>query len=119
MAVVNGATWRAWVSPLVAITFLAVSGTGILMLSHVRGGNVRGLHESTGILFALSGLVHLALNWRAFTACFRRRTALVTVAVATAACLIVLLLPGHESARDRDHSGRGFRQGVSAGEFHP
>jgi hypothetical protein len=99
---VSGAVLRAWISPVVAITFLAVSLTGVFMLSGLRGG-VRGLHETAGVLFAIAGIAHLVVNWRPFLASFRTPAALASLVAAAALCLAFLFLPGAGRENDRSH----------------
>ena len=103
MAVINGTNWRAIISPAVAITFMSVAGTGVLMLCDLKGGNLRGLHEIAGLVFAAAGLIHLIVNWRPLRACFRRPVALVFFGVATAICVLALVTPGREHNRGRHH----------------
>ncbi|MDK9706558.1 MAG: DUF4405 domain-containing protein [Desulforhopalus sp.] len=44
--------------------FLIISVTGILLLFHVGGGNVKMLHEWLGIIFVVCGILHAVANWR-------------------------------------------------------
>lgn len=107
------ANWRPWVSPVVAIAFLAVAGTGVLMLAHAGDRGLRGLHEMAGLLFAAAGVLHLAINWRAFLACFRRPAALVALIVTTALCAALAL--AHGGAGGSERGGRLHRGGAGRG----
>ncbi len=66
-----------------AVTFIAVAVSGILMLAHIRNGGLHGLHQWAGVAMAVAGLVHLAVNWRAFLALFRYRRAIIAGGLAT------------------------------------
>jgi len=70
---------RTWISPLTAVTFLVVGITGILMAFHIKNGSIHALHEWIGYAFSLVGVIHLIVNWRAFTLQFRQRSALLAV----------------------------------------
>jgi len=107
------ANWRPWVSPVVAISFVAVAGTGVLMLAHAGDRGLRGLHETAGLAFAAAGVLHLVINWRAFLAYFRRPAALVALVVTTALCLALALAPG--GAGDPARGGRFHREGAVRG----
>lgn len=95
---------RTWVSPLVAVSFAAVAISGVLMLFHVRATALHAVHEWMGVVLAIAGAVHLAINWRAFVGCFRQRAAVVAAVVALLLCL-ALMLAG--LAAGPDHEGRG------------
>jgi len=74
---------RAWISPVTSITFLVVALSGIFIALHIRvGGNIKGLHEWLGYVFAVAGLVHFFINWKAFVDYFRGRSAAVAASAA-------------------------------------
>jgi len=103
---------RSWVSPIIAISFLVVATTGLMMLLHLRLPGIKGLHQWMGVAFAAAALLHIVLNWRPFLACLRRRSAAVALAVGLVLCVTALLAPA-----DRDHSGsdrRGKHDAASA-----
>ncbi len=116
MPEINTAKWRAWASPLTAITFLAVAGTGIYLLADERAGPIRHLHEMAGILFVVAGVIHLIINWRAMLARFRSRVALAALAGAVALSLLLLLTPGQGRDGDEEHGGRRGRGEMRAGQ---
>ena len=68
----NTSLKRSWISPLVAISFFIVSITGLLLMGHA-GRGVSHLHEWMGVLFIVTGVLHLMLNWKPFLSCFRSR----------------------------------------------
>ena len=105
---------RTWISPFVALSFFVVSMTGILMLTHARSGLINSLHEWMGVLLIIFGVIHLAINWKAFVACFRNRHCLVAV-VAVAAVILLLCFGGIFSLDGgSNHSGgNGYSRGFS------
>ena len=88
----KSAMQRTWVSPFVAVSFIILSITGILMLLHVKNGGIVGLHEWIGVVFVVAGAFHLILNWSAFLSCFRSKQG--AVAVIAALVISSLLLFG-------------------------
>jgi nitroreductase len=85
MSVLSSSTSRTWVSPIVAVTFVIVSVTGILMLLHVQTSGMNNLHEWIGVLFVAAGLFHLVLNWKVFLPYLKKR-------IGVAAAVFALLL---------------------------
>jgi phosphatidylserine synthase len=73
---------RNWVSPLVAVAFVAVGVSGVLMFFHIRVPGMRYMHEWMGVVLAVAGAVHVLLNWRPFTIHFRSRAAVLAVIAA-------------------------------------
>lgn len=57
---------KVCLSPFVAVTYLAVSVTGVMLLMHMKYPGVYPVHKWGGILFVVAGIIHLLLNWRAF-----------------------------------------------------
>ena len=70
---------RTWISPFVAVSFIVLAITGILMLLHVKGGGIASLHEWIGVFFVITGVLHLILNWSALLSCFRSKQSAVAV----------------------------------------
>jgi hypothetical protein len=85
---------RTWISPLTSVTFLVVGITGILLAFHVKSGGIKALHEWIGYAFALAGIIHLVINWRAFLAHFRQRSAILAVLAGIVLSLAVLFAGG-------------------------
>lgn len=76
---------RTWISPVTTATYIVVSVSGLFLIFHIRiGGNMMAMHEWMGYLFIAIGVLHLALNWRAFASYFRARRATIAVV----ACLL-------------------------------
>jgi hypothetical protein len=103
----NAPTHKTWVSPITAVSFVAVTLTGILMLFHVRLPGIRGIHEWMGIVMALGGIFHLILNWKTFLCHFRRRRAVAALLGTVALIAAALLVPGEENHRRGGREGRG------------
>lgn len=68
---------RQWATPLVVGTFLVSGVTGILMFLHLSTGLNKPAHEWIGLAMVAAVLVHLVVNWRAFTTYFKRPLGLV------------------------------------------
>ncbi len=100
----NPTRYRSILSPLVAVSFVGLACSGILMLAHIRAFGVTPFHEAMGIVFAAAGLLHLLVNWRMFTALFRHRLAVVATIAATVLLGGILLagnLGGDKGRRPR------------------
>ncbi len=107
---------RHWLSPLTMVLFAAIGVTGILMWLDLRVPGVRLLHEIGGVLFTAAAAAHLAQNWRPFCACFRRRTAWLTLLTAIALCAAVVLLDlAHGGEGDGEHRGGHERHETRSG----
>lgn len=78
---------RTWLSPVTFLTFLVVSISGLLLVFHIRIGNIKALHEWVGYAFTAAGMVHLLFNWKAFAAYFRNRSASLAVCI----CIVISL----------------------------
>lgn len=50
-------------TPTIAL-FLIIAITGILLLFHAGGGNVKMIHEWLGIIFVVCGILHAIANWK-------------------------------------------------------
>jgi Na+/melibiose symporter-like transporter len=64
---------RRIISIVTGLTFLLVSVTGALLFFHVKSGPLVDLHEWIGILFLITAVWHLAINWRSFTSYLNNR----------------------------------------------
>ena len=107
---------RTWISPFVALSFLIVSLTGILMLAHTRSGLINSLHEWVGVLFVIFGVIHLGINWKAFINCFRNKQCLVAVVAVTVVFALIWLGGLLNYNMGSNHSGpndysRGYHHG--------
>ncbi|MGD9209494.1 MAG: DUF4405 domain-containing protein [Desulfobacteraceae bacterium] len=77
----NSLLKRTWISPFVALSFLIVSLTGLLMFMHVRNHVLNSLHEWMGILFVITGIFHLIVNWSVFLSYFRKKEGAIAIVV--------------------------------------
>ncbi len=96
---------RTWVSPFVAISFLMVGATGILMLLHVKGHAISNLHEWMGFIFVIGGVLHLILNWKGFLSCFQSKQSLFAI-VLVAAFSLLLVIGGMMGEEERPGFGK-------------
>ncbi len=109
---------KAWLSPLVAVTYLAVSITGIMLLLHMKYPGVYPVHQWGGIIFMVAGIFHILLNWRVFTAYVKRTPGFIGLAAGTVLMLIIAVAApsdnGHGNGHGRfagsSHYGNGFNQ---------
>ena len=106
---------RSWVSPITAFSFLVVAATGLLMLLHLRFPAIKGLHQWIGVVFAVTALLHVVLNWRPLIGCLRRRSAVVGLGVTLGLCVLVALL----APPDRDRPGGDRHRGRYADSAEP
>jgi hypothetical protein len=91
---------RSVVSPAVAFLFAVVSVTGFLMLLDID--HVEDLHKWMGLTFAIAGVMHLAINWRALAGYFRGRKIVVCGAAMLLICAVFLLGIGDSDRDDYD-----------------
>lgn len=90
---------KSWVSPFIAVTFVAVSLTGVLMMFHLKLPGVYPIHQWVGILFIFAGAIHMLLNWREFTSYFKTNLAIFSTVIGILTLiLIVFVLPSNEHA---------------------
>ena len=80
---------RTSLHPSLALSFIIVGLTGILMLLHIDARGVKHLHEWMSIVFLILCIVHLVLNWKALRAHLRNGPVLMSV---IGICLLSALL---------------------------
>lgn len=102
---------RSWVSPVVAISYTAVSITGLMMFFHLRGPSINFLHEWGGVFFVLAGIIHLFINWKALLSCLRKPLGITAVIACALICLAMILAPGQRHAPGSDAGPRHGRHG--------
>ncbi|MDB1124274.1 DUF4405 domain-containing protein [Vibrio algarum] len=108
----NKLTDKSWLSPFLAVTYLAVSVTGVCLLFHIDFYGIRPIHDWGGLAFVIAGVLHSIVNWRKFTSYFtrsiERQKAIWGAGVATAlvAVLLVSMGSGKDGHRHRDHHER-------------
>lgn len=90
-------THKSWISPLLAVTFIAVSLTGILMLFHIRFPGMHPIHKWGGLLFVAAGVVHLLLNWKVFASYFKSSRGVWAASLSIAALILsVMVTPARD-----------------------
>jgi CDP-diglyceride synthetase len=94
---------RRIISIVTGLTFLLVSVTGALLFFHVKSGPLVDLHEWIGILFLITAVWHLAINWRSFTSYLNNRAFWVGALGVALVCALIISMPG-EHGRGR-HGG--------------
>ncbi len=101
---------RLWVSPFVAVTYVTVACTGLLLLFHLKFPGVYSLHQWGGLLFIISGALHLSLNWRVFVSYLKNNQAIGAILVGVLALvLIALTVPsGKHGNQYRGGAKNGF-----------
>jgi len=110
-------TQKSWISPFVAVTFVAVAVTGILLLFHLKLPSVFSIHKWGGLVLVVGGTIHLLLNWQTFISYFRRSSA---VWGAVLGILILILITLVVPSKDRGNgyhgnTGNSYRYGLSGG----
>lgn len=111
-------TNRSWVSPAAAISFLALSVTGILMYFHIFSAGIKSLHIWIGFVFVAVGVVHLILNWRAFASLFRLKTAILATVATIALSAGLVLTAGSRSEQHGPQAG-GHRPCTTDSQANP
>lgn len=76
-------------SPFLVTIFAAISVTGVLLFFHIKNGSIVVVHEWLGLIFVVTGLIHLILNFRQFSAYLKLRRSWIAI---TAAALLILVL---------------------------
>ncbi len=80
---------RSWLTPLTAISFALVAGTGVAMLfeAHHYVPGMKFMHEWMGPFFAVAALLHLFRNWGAFVNYFKQHLAAIILSLIVVAVL--------------------------------
>jgi len=98
---------RPWITPALAVAFLAMAATGTLMLLHVKSSMIKELHERIGLVFIGVALTHIVLNWRPLSAYFRQKTSIIAALIALA--LVAVLALAEEDEKE-DHHREGQKE---------
>ena len=80
----NPSSLKPSLSPFVAIAFVVIAATGMLLLCDVKNGPIMALHEGFGCVFAIAGAIHLLLNWRPLLSYVQLRRGLLSLGLALA-----------------------------------
>ncbi|WP_437776855.1 DUF4405 domain-containing protein [Sorangium sp. So ce1097] len=83
---------RNLVTPFLALIFVPVGASGVLMFFHMADGFTEVLHEVLGLAFVLIIFLHVAINWKSMRSHFGKKIFLIAAATVTisSAGLIVL-----------------------------
>lgn len=111
----NSVIKRSWVSPFVALSFIFVGITGVLMFFHIRGPLINLVHELAGMIFALGGSIHLFINWKVFASYIRRSTGITVLVLFFLVLLAIIFSPKPPPGSER---GDDFRHGASGRAGH-
>jgi len=100
---------RSWISPFIALSFLVISVTGLMMLFHIKGHAISYLHQWMGIIFVIAGVLHLACNWKGFLTFFKNKTQSAFAIILVIALMVLFGLSGSYSGEwSKGYGGRGW-----------
>jgi len=94
----NNRFHKTWVSPSLAIGFLVIYVTGILLFFDVENRLIMNLHQWIGLIFIGVSVFHLVINWKSFLSCFKKRPAIISICVVSIISLLIAV-----SSENRDH----------------
>lgn len=63
----------------VAVLFFVLSITGIAMFIHMEIAGFEFVHQITGLLFVITGIVHLLNNWKPFKNYFSKKYSILSL----------------------------------------
>lgn len=107
---------RIYLNPSLALTFLIVALTGVMMLFHIRGGGIHSLHEWMSIAFLILCIIHLFLNWKLLWTCLVHGPIAWPLVVVFVLSAVLLLFGGGEKGRSAQ--GRGGSGHAGYQELH-
>lgn len=94
---------------MVALSFAATAVTGLMIFFHLRGHVINSLHEFGGLAFAIAGIIHLLINWKAFLSCFKKPYGIAALVLCSLMCLALIFGPEtHEPPHNHDFRNGGF-----------
>lgn len=103
---------KPWLSPLITVSFVIVSVTGLLLYYRVRSRPTFVLHEWFGWLLIVAGAVHLILNLRPLAGYLRSRAGLCSVIASLVLAAALCVWAGG----DRGAGGPGRHAGAPSAE---
>ncbi len=95
---------KIWLSPLLAVLFIGVTFSGLLMFLHLKIPGFKTIHEWGGLFFMVLGIVHLTLNWKLFARYLPKKAAMLGAVAGVAALLLAVLI----APQDNDRHERGY-----------
>ena len=94
---------KEYLSPFLAVTFIVVAVTGLLLFFGIHARWIGVVHEWVSVLLVCAGIIHLILNWRLLKNYLSGRSARVAILAGIIITLIfgVLSQFGHEERHGR------------------
>ncbi len=97
--------FRRFLNPLLVISFISLTTTGIMLLCHILTRGVHEVHELSSVLFVLTGLIHVSLNIKNLFRSLKSVWTAIVVVVIAAAMILPALSEGVESDRRSPEAG--------------
>jgi hypothetical protein len=86
---------RNYITPFIALVFLVVTISGLLMYFHLLDGFTEVVHENLGVAFIIFAIFHILVNWRGLKTHFGKKVFLpAAVAVLLISATFVILQRG-------------------------
>lgn len=99
---------RRCISIVTALTFVPTVLTSLMLLFHFRFPGILEVHKWIGLVFVLSCLFHIPINWAVLRNHFNDRSAIPFVVLACCLVLSLLLIGGTgDNGKHRRHN-KGF-----------
>lgn len=87
---------RAYVTPFIALVFVVVALSGLLMFFHLLDGYTEVVHEILGLAFVLFASLHIFINWASLRTHFKKNVFFpAAVAVLVISVMIVVAQMGY------------------------
>ena len=107
---------RKLLNPILLVSSMAAMGTGLLLLFHIKGQYIVGLHEFSSLLFVVACVVHFLVNWRPLIASLKGQQGMARVTLALVLVLGLGILYANVFKEPRQERGRGIQQSVPMGQ---
>jgi len=79
---------RNYITPFIALVFLVVAISGLLMLFHLFDGYTEVVHEILGLVFVIFTIFHITVNWHGLKIHFKKKVffpaAIAVIVISTA-----------------------------------
>lgn len=92
---------KSWATPLATGTFIILAVTGILMFFKIETGFIGPVHEWLSWALTAGVALHIAANWKSFTAYFSRKPALAIIGTGLLVTLISVFAPVKKESNPR------------------
>ena len=83
---------RKYITPLIALVFIVVALTGILMFFHVFDGYTEVVHEFLGISFVGCAIFHVIANWPSLKTHFGKNVFIPAAIIVSALSITIVTL---------------------------